>query len=266
MSCWSHALKGDETMALIRKTRGSTEIWAVKRPSRRYEEHAAMLAELVDKYAGILGFSGPSPHIDIADNLGSDWLGITELSLRDPTTTTITLQARILDDPLTCEKVLAHEMVHHWEMMSLGVSDLVRLKMGIKPPSHGESFHQGAAIINAVMGEGFVTVSSDKSYVLARNARPFYLLIVPTRGYVSARDAVEMPYGYAWAVRITPVNREKVDRVLAEGGKLIRTIDDQWTSGSKIQRWGKISIPKVGTAQAFELVRLFEEEPGVQPP
>ena len=253
-------------MALVKKTRGGTEIWSAKRPSRRYESYIPMLDDLVDKYAAVLGFDGPRPHIDIADNLGSEWLGITELSTRDLTTTTITLQARILDDPLTCEKVLAHEMVHHWELMNLDAGDLARLNMGIRPPSHGESFHQGAAIINSVMGAGFVTVSSDKSYVIAKNARPFYLLIVPTHGYLSSRDTVNMPYGYAWAAKITPVNREKVDRALAEGGKLVRITDDRWTSGSKIQRWGKISVPRVGTEDAIELARLFEMEPGVLPP
>lgn len=225
-----------------------------------------MLQELVDKYADILGFDSPRPHIDIADNLGSRWLGVTELSTRDLTTTTMTLQARILDDPLTCEKVLAHEMVHHWEFMHLDERALALLKIGIRPTSHGESFHRGAAIINAVMGEGFVTVTSDQSYVLTKNTRAFYLLIVPTAGYLSRRDGAQQPYGYAWAARITSVNRQKVDRVLAEGGKLIRTTDDRWTNGVKIERWGKISIPPAGTEQAVELTRLFENEPGILPP
>lgn len=250
-------------MALVKKTRGNTEVWSARRPSRRYESYFPVLDELVEKYADILGFDGPKPHLEIADNLGSDWLGITSMSMRDPTTTTITLQARILDDPVTCEKVLAHEMVHHVEMMNLDAGDLVRLKMGIKPPSHGESFHRGAAIINAVMGDNFVTVASDKSYVLAKNVKPFYLLIVPTAGYVPRHEREFRPYGYAWAARITPVNREKVERVLAEGGKLIRTTDERWVSGAKIARWGKISVPPSGTDDAVELLRLFETEPGI---
>jgi hypothetical protein len=253
-------------MALSKKIVGDKVVWAARRSTGRFESYLPVLNELVDKYEAILGCEHVRPHLSVADNLGSDWLGITELSLRDMTTTTITVQASILDDPVTLERVIAHEMVHHWEFMNMDAADLVRLKMGIKPPSHGESFHRGAAIVNAVMGEGFVTVASDKTYVRRKNTRPFYLLIVPTRHYVGIRNSQTMPFGYAWAVRITPQNREKIDSVLAEGGKLVRITDDRFTSGVKIERWGKITVPEPGSEQAVELARLFETEPGITPP
>jgi hypothetical protein len=234
---------------------------------RDCDSYLPILDELADRYLGILGFQGPRPNFKIVDNLGSDWLGRTTFSTRNTETTIIEIQASVLDDLPTLERIVAHEIVHHWEFLArMDPRDFLLFKIGIKPPSHGPSFQEGAAMINAVKGDGFVTVGSDRTYVVRKSTRPFYLLITSSRYYVSRRDSERSPFGYAWAARIGPRNREKIDRVLSEGGKLVRIADDRFTHGPRIERWGKIAVPEAGSETAIELARLFETESGIVPP
>jgi len=90
--------------------------------------------DLVDKYMDMLDVVGMTPRVVVRDNLGSKWLGRTVWTPRDPETTVVQLQRSVLDDPGTLERVLAHEMIHHKEMLELTEADKARLKMGIRPP------------------------------------------------------------------------------------------------------------------------------------
>ncbi len=225
----------------------------------RYSKHELLVAEIVEKYADILGDVTMSPDVVIVDRLAERWLGRTTWSPKRPDTTTIEIQASVLGDHRTLERVLAHEMVHHWEMTHMTPVDLAMLKHRMRLPAHGEKFRQGAARVNAAAGDGFVTTTSDQSYVKAESKKPYYLLLVPTFGYISREESVRRPLGYAWAVKIGDQARFKVEKVLAQGGKLVRTTNPSFTRGPKIQRFGGVSIPDAGTEDAAEIARLFTE-------
>ena len=127
----------------------------------------------------ILGHTGQPPEFVIVNNLGSEWLGRCTWRSSRLDTTLIELQHRALANQTTLERVLAHEMVHHWEFSQLTESQLAGLKIGIRPASHGRLFFEGAAKINSFMGDNFVTEKSDTTYELPANTQKFYLLIMP---------------------------------------------------------------------------------------
>lgn len=217
------------------------------------------IIEIVAKYMGVLGVDDP-PEITIVDNLGSTWLGICRWAANDPSTSHIKLQRRILAHPATLDRVLAHEMVHHWEFMSLTPEQVNLVRFGIKPESHGPKFLEGAAKINRLMGEDYVTKTSDASYELAQNTREFYLLIKPM-------NHRENRLGWAWAGRLTPQIRDRIARECRENqAKLIKTTDDRWTVGTKIQRFGGISIPPIKSEYESALIDLYTSAPECEAP
>jgi hypothetical protein len=210
------------------------------------------IIEIVAKYMGVLGVEDP-PEVTIVDNLGSAWLGICRWTANDPNTSHIKLQRRILAHPATLDRVLAHEMVHHWEFSRLTPEQVSLIRYGIKPESHGAKFREGAAEINRLMGDDYVTRTSDASYELSKNTREFYLLIMP----MSHR---ENRLGWAWAGRLTPQIKDRIARECRERqAKLIKTTDDRWTVGTKIQRFGGISVPPANSAYEEALNDLYAD-------
>ena len=127
--------------------------------------------------------------------VGSKWLGRSSWSSKRPHTTLLELQQSILGDDRTLERVIAHEMIHHRDALAISDNEMALMRVGIKPESHGASFHEGAARINAVMGPGFVTTVSDKEYVHAPSHKKFLVLITPL-----SKDRL----GWAWAARLGP--------------------------------------------------------------
>jgi len=218
----------------------------------KLEEISSRIDDLVTKYMGILEIHGARPTIKLRSNLGSKWLGRTSWTSRQPDTTTVELQTSILADDRTLERVVAHEMVHHRDSISISPTEMALLKVGIRPDSHGANFREGAARINAIMGPGFVTKESDKEYKHSAPAKDFLVLITPLpRGKL----------GWQWAARLGPKAKVSVDEHVAKGSRLARSTDVRWTRGAKIERYGGYSMPR-DDEEAAELVRLFESAPG----
>jgi len=203
--------------------------------------------DLVDEYMDILDVHD-RPRVVIRDNLGSRWLGRDKWTERDPNTSTIELQRRILDDPRTLERVVAHEMVHHANAMGFTDEQIARMRIGISPMGHGRDFLELADRINAIKGDGFVTVVSDADYVYAETSRPYLLLIV---------ELSDGRLGYAWGSRITPRIERFVRRRQAEGGVLLRTTDPRWSARGAKMSSGRVSIPD--DEGQHMLRRLLEE-------
>lgn len=189
----------------------------------------------VEKYMDVLGIlrARPVPVIKIRNNLGAIWHGRTLWKSTSPDTTIVELQKSILADERTLERVIAHEMVHHRDLLSMSPATLALMKLGIYPQEHGKSFLEGAARINAVMGANFVHIKSDKEFAASPNEKDFYVLIRTD------------PIRYAWAARISPQMRDWIKDVTSRhpGTKLVVTKDDRWTRGAKIKRWGGESRP-----------------------
>lgn len=100
-----------------------------------------------------------------------------------------------------------------------------------------------------------MTETSDAEYVAARNAKPFYLLIVPT--YYGGRWVL----GWMWAARLSEDGAEVVRQKVAEGARLVRTTDERWLRGARIKRYGGVSLPTKSPEDAEELRRIFTEAP-----
>ncbi len=212
------------------------------------DEIAARIDDYVTKYMGLLEIGGEPPLIKLRSNLGSKWLGRSTWSSKRPYTTILELQQSILGDDRTLERVIAHEMIHHRDALAISASDIALMGVGIKPESHGASFREGAARINMVMGPGFVTEVSDKEYSHAPSLKKFFILITPLpNGRL----------GWTWAALLGTSAKIWVDEQLLRGSRLVQTIDDRWTRGQKIKRYGGYSIPR-DPQDAALLQQLYE--------
>lgn len=225
---------------------------------RARQELVARVEPLVRKYMGILD-AQTQPVIVVKDNIGSRWLGRTVWSFATPKMTRIELQRRVFDDDKTLERVLAHEMIHHSDFTSLTDQQIALMRMRLfSSPGHGRSFTAKAEQINEIMGEDYVTETSDQTYTLAtETSKMFYLVVAPTpmrEGY----------YGYAWAVRLTPdIGACAQHFVARRDGVLVASRDPRWTRGAKLGKTCRgLSIPLDAEDQA-ELARLYQTRSSV---
>ncbi len=181
-------------------------------------EHAIQFGE---KYMKVLGTKGKMPVFKIADNLGSKWLGICRYIYAQRDNTTITYQKSIVDDPRTYERVAAHEMVHHHNFLNMTDKDIVLARAGVKTDGHGPDFVTQAEKINAVMGKGFVTKTSDAEYVLSQTVKTYFL-------YMEPKDDGIL---YGWAVKLSSqAQRNLARRIPFYKGKLVEVNDRRWTN------------------------------------
>ena len=202
----------------------------------------ALVHRLVDKYARLLGVT-ELPDVAVRNNLRSKWLG--RLTATRGKKNLMEIQVEALADEVTTERVVAHEMCHHVEMLELTDQDFEMLKVGIRPASHGPKWREQVAKVNAVMGADFVTEKSDANYAVAKTTKPYMLLITNTIG---------ANLGYAIGVRMSPRMQTFTARRLEEGAKLLQTTDPKWAKGPKIGAgW---AVPREPEARA-ELERLF---------
>lgn len=218
------------------------------RRARDADEGDSLVGGYVDKYAAILGVDGERPVVKFRDNLGSTWLGRSTWSPSRPGTTLLELQRSILGDERTLERVVAHEMIHHRDALAMSEDQIALLRAGIRPESHGATFREGAARVNAVMGSDFVTVTSDQEYRQAPPRRAFAVLITPLP---------DGRLGWTWAARIGPKATGWVDELVGRGSRLVHATDERWARGRKIERYGGYSIP--GSDREAALLRELYE-------
>ena len=214
------------------------------------------IPEIIQKYMDILGCPGDGPIVEVRNNLGSKWLGICRFHSSNPDTTTITVQQSIVDHARTLERVIAHEMIHHYDFMTMPKHELALLKLGRRSlaDGHGARFLELAAVVNDAVGDDdFVTVKSDSEYEVTGNEKPFFVLIdEPMRGRL----------GWAWAARLSEKAKGVVADMQTRGAVLATTTDGRFTSGVKIARNGGRSIPPKGGEMEKALRELYEEVTG----
>lgn len=190
--------------------------------------------ELVRKYTRLLGVTA-EPHVVVQDNVGSRWLGRTVWAPhKDPSTTTIQLQRIILEHPRTLERVIAHEVIHHVEFVTMPPEDFRRYMLGVRRPFHGESFRKLAQVVNdAVDDPEFVTETSDQSYVLSETRRYLVLIV----------DVGQGRLGYAYGVKLSPQMQKAAKYVMqTRSGRLAYSTDRRWSRGPRIGSH-KFAIP-----------------------
>ena len=219
------------------------------RTGRPDPETLARVDRHVTRYMDLLGVAGERPVVELRDNLGSRWLGRSTWSSRRPHTTLLELQRSIAGDDRTLERVVAHEVIHHRDALALSEVDRALLAVGVRPESHGASFREGAARVNAVTGPGFVTEVSDREYRRAPSQRSFLVLITPLPGG---------RLGWTWAARLGDQASGWVDELAARGSRLVRTTDDRWARGRRIVRYGGYSVPR-DEEEAGLLRRMYDD-------
>lgn len=211
-----------------------------------------LVQPLVDKYLKILGTTkGRKPTIKVVDNIGARWLGRCIWSPRKPDTSLIEVQKSILAHPVTLERVVAHEVCHHDFYMVMNEVDVQMMRQGLMS-DHGADFEQAAAKVNAVMGKGFVSKTSDSEYVRDVKTKPFYMLIVPA--FLGDK------FGYIWGVRLTDKAKAQVRSIQERyKAKLLTSTEERWTAcASRLgSRYAGVCIPKETEHQAT-LRKLYE--------
>jgi hypothetical protein len=199
---------------------------------------------LVLKYSNVFHVEPPS--VSMKDNLGSKWLGRTIWSPRTPRTTHMQLQKSILDDQKTLERVIAHEIVHHVEFLSMSENNLARIRLGFRPTAHGQRFFELAKIVNDLVEDPeFITETSDQSYV-QKETKEYWLLIVK----------VPDRYGYAISIKMSENMKKKANQILDRyEARILRTSDPRWSSGARIGSGFKAPVLK---EDQEKLAQLFE--------
>jgi len=139
--------------------------------------------------------------------------------IRGSSNTTMEVQRSTLADPKTLRRVMAHELIHHWDFLTRDHST-----GSPKSDAHGAHFLQQAARINSTEGPDYVTVKSDQSYDVSR-VPPYYILLYPISGG-----------RYGWGVALRPSKRQKawIVKMRAEKqARLFRITDGRFFSGAE---------------------------------
>ena len=149
----------------------------------------------------------PFPALRIVNHTVPKTLGTCKFNINYRGNTEISLEKAILDDDKTLRRVIAHELIHHWEFLTQDADQMfARRRMGLGfIDNHGSVFKKKAAEVNAVLGDDFVTVMSDTGYNVTPSTREFYVLIQPKSSFGTSQEYGE----YSWASAIRPSEKQK---------------------------------------------------------
>jgi hypothetical protein len=119
----------------------------------------ARVAGFIAKYMGMLGIDGKPPVVRLIDRPEESWLARSIWDLERPHKTVLEFQTALVDaqNAKWLERSIAHEMIHYRDVLAKSKGADAADDSTNDAVDHGTSFHQGAAHINARMGENFVT-------------------------------------------------------------------------------------------------------------
>lgn len=175
----------------------------------------------------------PMPEIKFSHRTGAK--NLASCSWRPGSDNTVLeIQRSILADEKTLRRVLAHELIHHWEFLRTDQTTARALaRLGLKNDGHGANFEEYAARINAIAGEGYVTKKSDQSY--DTSVAPAYYILVEPHG---------QRYGYTIAIRPSAAQKIVIDhKRQTRIARLFKITDGRFLNGAPIKRHGGFSIP-----------------------
>ncbi len=209
---------------------------------------AGMIQELLAKFFGEYGL--PVPKLKFANKANAKSLAHCKWHA-GATNTELEIQKSVLGDDATLRRVLTHELIHHWQFLRTDQTQELKLAaLKLNSDGHGEDFVAYAAKINAVMGPGYVSKSSDGSYDTSK-VPAFYILIQP---HTDGR------YGYSVALR--PSAKQKIeiqDRIATKQARLFRITDGAlWTGATPIKRLGGYTLTRdPESARTLTLKKLY---------
>lgn len=208
----------------------------------------------------------PIPRIKIVNQVSSNWLGrCTYNPSVDKNNTTIEIQKRVTADEKSLDRILAHELIHHFEfIMKFGHPELgekafeqekLLRKYRLHDSGHGKTFHEMAAKINAVMGTDYVTEKSDQTYVTELD-KEFYVIVTPVQSG---------KFGYAWMLRPSRNQQEQVQKwIMERKARIFMTKNERFTHGVTIKKFGPVSVPRDEETQKL-LKEMYESGKAVTP-
>ena len=188
----------------------------------------------------------PMPRIKIVNHTGSKWLGRCKYNSRiDKNNTTIEIQKKVTSDEKSLDRIIAHELIHHWEFITRYTNpinekrekaqEMIKSHDPLDRESHGKIFQEWADKINSVMGKDYVTTKSDMTYVIVSD-KEFYVLVMPSPTYAGK-------YAWAWAVKPSKDLLLYIARHIEQNkAKLFKTKDEDYTTGSKLKKYGGASV------------------------
>jgi len=219
----------------------------------------ASIRKIMKKFFG--EYDLPMPRIKISNAITSKDLGQCRY-VRGDHTTLITIQKKIVDDGRTLDRILTHELVHHWEFLVL------EQWRGKQPPdskiaralqrypnsrqSHGKPFLDWAAKINTVMGKDYVSVVSDSTYVISLD-KDYFVLISPSPAYNNRLM-------WSWAVRPSATQWQIIKFRIGEyKSKLFKTRDDRFMGGPRIKKGGVMAVPHTASEEGKAMEAVLQE-------
>jgi hypothetical protein len=192
----------------------------------------------------------PEPLIKIVNHIKPKALGTCTwkfVKRKDGTsycwdTTVIELEKVILGHEETLRRVLAHELAHHEdnlvnnaeEFKKMGF-DSFKLSRRFNRDDHGPSWQAIANRFNQKYGKNFVTIASDKTYVLEKSDKPFLVALEQYRG----------DRWFAYTVRLGPKQQKYLERQYSPW-KLIKTTDGDFLKAKLGERgWSVAKGPMI---------------------
>jgi hypothetical protein len=148
----------------------------------------------------------PVPEIKIRNNVNAKALGRC-IYRRGEKNTTIELQKSIVDNQKTLERVLIHELIHHYVFLT-GQRD--------GSDGHEGAWKEKAEELNKIFGAGYISKTSDESY--EKNQKEYYLIVAPKPG--SDR------YLFLSTVSPSPSMKAKIVELLKMNGRIFKANDE----------------------------------------
>lgn len=194
------------------------------------------LQELVSEFMHALGAEDIEfPTIQAVARSGKTELGWCASSFRamegvvSSCSSQIYIQKGVLIDEKTARRVVAHEVCHHvanWNLVVEKTNAEAQANLDADG-GHGPAFLAQAQKINAVYGEGFVTVTSDQTYTF--EAKQVHLFVA-----IHAQDERVL---WAWSTSVTSKLVDKLRALRASG-------DTGWSCYIGITKAPPLVIPK----------------------
>lgn len=201
----------------------------------RYTTSKATAERIIRKY--LATFWGddnlPVPEIKLVKRMGVGWVA-RDVWRKGQPNTTMEINVHLVESDDQLEKVVAHELIHHWQFLKEGRA------------GHEGSFKTWMQKINAKKGADFVT--KDSNEITTQEVPEFFVLI---------KEVKPGQYGWMWAKRPSKKQQEAIKVFQERGWKLTKSKKYELSYGPKISPRGGYSVTHHPELEA-ELERLWK--------
>lgn len=185
----------------------------------RYTTSKATAERIIQKYLNAFWKEDnlPVPEIKLVKRMGVGWVA-RDVWNRGADNTRMELNVHLVESDDQLEKVIAHELIHHWQFLKEGRA------------GHEGSFKTWMQKINAKKGADFVT--KDSNEITTQEVPEFFVLIKEVRPGT---------YGWMWAKRPSKKQQATIETLKERGWKLTKSKKYELSYGPKIGPRGAYS-------------------------